>query len=166
MWSILRGWNGKTFWNYVWEEEYSRIKSTKVLSFCTTTFSMSLTKLTALPPHWHNFSAYASRRILAPPTLPMQKNTDLHAHDFAHFLHSWRQPRLVNFTCALSWGLYGITSAVIKIFCLENVKKDLDVNENWVCRLNSICSAVQCPMMRCFEDVNESLVPVRGQLCY
>ena len=96
----------------------------------------------------------------------MQEHTDLRAHDFAHFPHLWRQVRFANFTCALSWGLCEITSAVFKNFCLKNVKEDLDVNENWVCRMNSICSAVECPMMSSFEDGNESLVTVRGQLRY
>jgi hypothetical protein len=63
---------------------YSRITSIKTPSFCMTTFSASLTNHTALLPQSHDISFYVSRPVLAPPSLLLQKHTDLRAHDFAH----------------------------------------------------------------------------------
>jgi hypothetical protein len=91
---------------------YSRITSTKSLSFSITIFSASLTNLTALPHQSHDCSYYVSRRILAPPPLWLQKHTDLRAHDFAHSPDMWHQPRLANVTCAWRWRLCGITTAL------------------------------------------------------
>ena len=42
---------------------YSRITSTKSPSFCMTTFSASLTYLTALLPQSHDYSRYVNRPI-------------------------------------------------------------------------------------------------------
>jgi hypothetical protein len=47
------------------EQDYAH----KVLSFCMTTFSASLTNLTVLLPQSHDLSYYVSRRILARPLL-------------------------------------------------------------------------------------------------
>jgi hypothetical protein len=54
-----------------------------------TTFSASLTNLTALLPQSHDCSCYVSRQILAPPPLWLQKRTDLRAHHFAHSPDLW-----------------------------------------------------------------------------
>ena len=54
---------------------YSRVKSTKCQSFYTTTFSASLTHLTALLPQSRDTSCYVSRPILAPPPLWLHKHT-------------------------------------------------------------------------------------------
>jgi hypothetical protein len=91
---------------------YSRITYTKSPSLCMTTFSASLTNLTALLPKSHDCSCYVSRRIRASSPLWLQKHTDLRAHDFAHSADFWHQPRLANVTCAWSWRLYGINSAM------------------------------------------------------
>jgi hypothetical protein len=91
---------------------YSRITSIKSPLFCMTTFSASLTNLTALLPQSHNYSYYVSRPILAPPPLWLQKNTDLRTHDFTHSPDLWQQPRFAYVTCAWSWWLCGITSAI------------------------------------------------------
>jgi hypothetical protein len=53
--------------------------------FCMTTFIASLTNLTPLLPQSRDNSCYVIRPILAPPALWLQKNTDLCAHEFAHF---------------------------------------------------------------------------------
>ena len=92
---------------------YSSITSTKTPSFYTTTFSASLTNLTALLPQSRDTSCYVSRPILAPPPLWVQKHTDLRAHDFAHSSDLWHQPRLANGTCAWRWRLYGINPAIV-----------------------------------------------------
>jgi hypothetical protein len=48
---------------------YSRITSTKSLSFCMTTFNASHTNLTVVLPQSYDRRYYVSRRILAPPPL-------------------------------------------------------------------------------------------------
>ena len=80
--------------------KYNRITSTKSPSAFMTTFSASLTNLTALLPQSHDRSCYVSRRMPAPPPLWLRKHTDLRAHDFAHPANLWRQPRLANHTAA------------------------------------------------------------------
>jgi len=90
---------------------YSRVKSTKSLSFCMTTFSTSFVSLTVLPQS-HDCSCYVSRPILAPPPLWLHKHNDLRAHGFAHSPDMWRHSRLRNYTCAWSWRLCGINLAV------------------------------------------------------
>jgi hypothetical protein len=92
---------------------YSRITSTKSPLFCITTFSASLTNLTALLPQSRNYSCYVSRPILAPPPFWLHKHTDLRAHDFAHPPDLWHQPRLANVTCAWSWRHCGIKPAIL-----------------------------------------------------
>jgi hypothetical protein len=77
-----------------------------------TTFSASLTNLTALLPLSRDCSCYVCRQMLAPPPLWFQKHTNLRAHDFAHSAHLRYQPRLANVTCVWSWRLYGINPAV------------------------------------------------------
>jgi len=95
----------------VFRAAYSRITTTKSPSFYMTTFSASLTNLTALLPQLHDCSRYVSRPILAPQPLWLQKHTDLCARDFAHAPNLWHQPRLANVTCAWSWRLCGINLA-------------------------------------------------------
>ena len=51
----------------------SRINSPKSPSFYMTTFSASLTKLTALLPQSHDYSCYVSRPIMAPPPIWLHK---------------------------------------------------------------------------------------------
>jgi len=77
-----------------------------------TTFNVSLTKLTVLLPHSHDYVFYGSRRTLAPPLFCPQKHTDLGGHDFAHFPELSDQPILAQFTCALSWILFGINPVI------------------------------------------------------
>jgi hypothetical protein len=96
---------------------YSRITSTKSPSFFMTTFSASLTNLTALLPQSRDCSCYISRRVLAHPPLWLQKHTDLRAHGFAQPPDLWRQPRLANGTCAWSWRLCGLNLAVRVFIC-------------------------------------------------
>ena len=67
---------------------YSSITSTKSPSFCTTTFSASLTSLTARPPQSHDCSCYVSRPIPAPPQLWLQK-THWSAHTTSRTLPSY-----------------------------------------------------------------------------
>jgi len=50
--------------------------------------------------------------IQAPPTLWVQKHTDLRAHFFAHSPGLWHQLRLTNITCAWSWRLCEINPAI------------------------------------------------------
>jgi hypothetical protein len=102
-----------TAWVMVWPLRYSRITSTKSLLFWRTTFSASLTNHTALLPQSRDSSYYVSRPILALLPLWLQKHADLRAHDFAHFLILWRQPRL---TCACSWRLGGINPAMLRLW--------------------------------------------------
>ena len=92
---------------------YSSITSTKSQSFCMTTFSASLTKLTSLLPQTSDWSCCVSRQILAPPLLWLQKHTDLRALYFAQFPDLRHQPRLANVTCPWSWRLYGINAATL-----------------------------------------------------
>jgi hypothetical protein len=91
--------------------EHSSITSIKSPSFCTTNFSASLTKLTALLPQSHDCSCYVSRPILAPPPFWLHKHIDLRTHGFAHSAHWWHQHRLFNVNCAWSWRLCGISPA-------------------------------------------------------
>jgi len=95
-------------------EVYSRITSTKSPSYCMTTFSASLTHITASLPQTHDFLYCVSRRKLTPPLLRLQNHTDLRAYDFAHSPNLWHQPRLANVTCAWSWGFCGINTAINK----------------------------------------------------
>ena len=92
---------------------YSRIKSTKSLSFCMTVLSLS--NLMALLPQSHDCSCYISRQILAPPTLWLWKYTELCTHNFTGCPKMWHQPRLTDITCAGSWRLCGITSVILCI---------------------------------------------------
>jgi hypothetical protein len=92
--------------------EYSRMTSIKSPTFCMTTFSASLTNLTACLPQSHDRSSCVSVRTLAPPPIWLQKQTDLRAHEFAHSPDLWHQPRLANVTCPWSWGLCGINHAM------------------------------------------------------
>jgi len=85
--------------------QYSSITSTESPSFCMTTSSASLTKLTSLLPQSHDCSCYVNRPILAPPPLWLQKHTDLRTLYFAHFPNLRHQPRLANATCPWSWRL-------------------------------------------------------------
>jgi len=77
-----------------------------------TTFSVSLTNITVLLPHSHDYVFYVSRRTLAPPPFCPQKHSDLSGHDFAQFPELSDQPRLAQFICALSWRLFGINPAI------------------------------------------------------
>jgi hypothetical protein len=77
-----------------------------------TAFSASLTNLMALTPQSHDCSYYASRPIMAPPPLWLQRHADLRAHDFAHSADLWHQPRLADVTYAWSCRLCGINPAV------------------------------------------------------
>ena len=86
-------------------QRYSRITSIKYPSFCTTTFSLSLTNFTVLLPQSPDCSCYVSRSILAPTPLWLQEHTALLAHDFAHCPYLGNQPGLANVTCASNWGL-------------------------------------------------------------
>jgi hypothetical protein len=72
----------------------------------------SITNLTAPLSLSHDCSFYVSRRILAHPPFWLQKQTDLRGHDFAHSPDLTHQPRLADFTCALSWRLFGINPAI------------------------------------------------------
>jgi hypothetical protein len=76
-----------------------------------TTFSVSLTNLTAPLPQSRDYSCYVSRRILASPPLWLQKHTDLRAHDFAHYPDLW-QPRFANVICVRNLETYGINPAI------------------------------------------------------
>ena len=58
--------------------------TTKSPSLFSTTFSASLTNLTALLPQSRDSSCYVSRPILALAPLWLHKHHDLRAHDFAH----------------------------------------------------------------------------------
>jgi hypothetical protein len=91
---------------------YSRITSTKSLSFRKTTFSASLTNLTARLPHSRGSSCYVSGTIPTPPPILLQEYTDLCARQFAHSPYLWHQPRLVNVICVWSRRLSGINSAM------------------------------------------------------
>jgi hypothetical protein len=92
--------------------DFSRITSTKSPPFCMTTFSASLTNLTALLPQSHDRSCHVSRPILAPPPLWLQKHTDLRAHEFAHSPDWWHQHRLDNVTWAWCWRPCEINPAI------------------------------------------------------
>jgi hypothetical protein len=56
-----------------------KITSTNFPLFCMITFSASLTHLVVLLPHLHDCNYYVSRKILAPPPLLLQKNSDIGA---------------------------------------------------------------------------------------
>jgi len=78
-----------------------------------TTFSASLTNLTALLTQSHVRSCYVSSPILAPPPLWLQKHTDLRAHDLEQCPYTWRQLRPANVSCTWSWRLCGIIPAIV-----------------------------------------------------
>ena len=56
---------------------YSRIASTKSLSFCVTTCSANLTNITVLLSQSHDSNYDVDRRILALPPLRLQKQIDV-----------------------------------------------------------------------------------------
>jgi hypothetical protein len=91
---------------------YSRITSIKSSLFCMTTVSARLTNLTVPLPESIDCSCNVSRRILASPSLWLQKHTDLCVHDFAHSADFWHKPMLANGTCAWNWRLCGINPAI------------------------------------------------------
>ena len=82
-----------------------------------TTFSTSLTNLTAVLPQSRDRSGYVSRPTMAPSPLWLQKHADQRAHDFAYSPTLWHQPRLAHVTCAWSWILRGINPAVTTNTC-------------------------------------------------
>jgi len=77
-----------------------------------TTFSASLTNLTAFLPQSRDCSYYVNRRILAPAELWLQKHANLRVHAFAHSHSLWHQPKLASVTCAWSWRLCGIKPVI------------------------------------------------------
>ena len=85
---------------------FSRIISTHSLSFSITTWSASLTNFRALLPQQYDCSCYVSRPILAPSQLWLKKQSDLSAHDFAHF-----EQELAKMTYAWRWRICGINPA-------------------------------------------------------
>ena len=91
---------------------YSRITSTKFLTFCMTTFCASLTNLKALLLQSRDYNCYVSRPTLAPPPLWLQKHADLRAHDFTHSTDLWHQPRLANVTCVWSLRRFRINPTI------------------------------------------------------
>lgn len=100
---------------------YSRSTSRKSLSFWLTTFSTSLTNLTAPLPKHDDCKCYINRRVHAPPKLWVQENTDI--RDFAHSAGLWHHPKLGNIPCAWSWTLCDINPAMqvehsLQIECL------------------------------------------------
>jgi hypothetical protein len=97
---------------------YSRVTSTKSLSFCMTTCSVTLTNPMGLLLQSHNCSYYLSICILAPPPLLLQEHTDICPHDFMHSPNLRHQPGLTHVTSAWSWKLCGIYPA---IFLAQNV---------------------------------------------
>ena len=96
-----------------------------------TTYSTSLTNLTALPPHSRDCSCYISRPITAPPPLRLQTYTDLRAHDFAHSPDLWHQPKFANVTCACSWSLCGITPVICLTWWRYNVAHLGRLHSGW-----------------------------------
>jgi len=80
--------------------------------FCMTTFSASLTNLTALLPHSRDYSHYVRRPILAPPPLWLQEHAELRARDLAHSTDMWHQPRLINVTCEWNGRLSGVNPTI------------------------------------------------------
>jgi len=77
------------------------------------TFSSGLTNPTAILPQSRDCSCYVSRPILAPPSLWLQKHTDLRVHDFAQSTDLWYQPRFANVTCVWSWRHCGINTGIL-----------------------------------------------------
>jgi hypothetical protein len=110
MWRLEQLWAKQENWL---PALYTTITSTKSPSCYITTFSASLTKLTAVLPQSRDYSCYVSRRTLAPPPLRLQKHTDLCAHGFAHSADVWHQPRLANLNCAWHRILCGIIPAIV-----------------------------------------------------
>lgn len=115
----LSEWVGEWPWltvqdmhNYTAVIVCSRIPSPNSQQFCMTTFSTSLTNLTAVLPQSRDCSCYVSRPVVAPPPLWLQKRVNQRAHDFAHSPNLWNQPRLASITFAWSWILRGINPAV------------------------------------------------------
>ena len=54
-------------------------------------------------------SRYVTREMPVPQALRLQTHTHLCAHDFAHSIDVWHQPRLAKVTCTWSWRHCGIT---------------------------------------------------------
>jgi len=108
--------------------KYSKITSTRSPSFCMTTFSASLTNLTALPPKSDDCSCCVGTGTLVLPPLWLQKHTDLRAHDLAHSAALWLQPSLANVTGAWSWRLCGIYLSIIVWKSVEWINLAVDRN--------------------------------------
>jgi hypothetical protein len=102
---------------------YSRITFTKSPSFFMTTFSVSLTNLTALLPQLHDSSCYVSTGILTSPPKWLKKHTDLRTYVFRAFYRLVASARLVDVNCACSWRLCVIISAITMWFSAQSVFK-------------------------------------------
>jgi len=74
---------------------------------------MSLTNLMVLLPHYMT-AATTYTEILAPPSLRLQKDTDIRTQDFAHYPDLCQHPWLANVTCTWSWRLCEITTPISK----------------------------------------------------
>jgi len=85
------------------QPRYSRITSTKPLSFFTTTLRAGLTNLTFLLPQSHHCSC--STALTAGTGWPTRTR-------FTQSPDLWHQPRFVKVTCAWTWRLCGINPAI------------------------------------------------------
>jgi len=100
------------------------ITHTKSPSFFMKSFSASITNHTPILPRSRDSSCYVIRPIMAPPTLWLQQHTDLRAHEIAHSLYLWHQPRFTNVTYAWNSRPCGISPAILGEFiqCVCGVK--------------------------------------------
>ena len=93
---------------------YSRITSSKSLSFCTTNFSASLTHLTVPLLQSRDYSCYVSRPSTGTSAVRTAKDTLFYVHTTSRALPAlWRLPMLTKDACAWSWRLYGINPAIL-----------------------------------------------------
>jgi len=98
-------------WRWTSDSMYSRITSTKSLSFSN--LQRESNKLFNFPNSFTWFQLILNWITLEPPPLCVQKHTDLLAYYFGHSPDLWHRPLLPNFTSALSWKFRGINPSIL-----------------------------------------------------
>jgi hypothetical protein len=121
---------------------YSRITSTKSRHFAWQPSLRVSQTLRSCYLKSRDCSCYASRPILTPPQLWLQKLTDLRAHDFAHSPKLWHQPKLANVTCAWTWRLCVIIPAILGMLIWNWLESRMFVHNTL---FNDVLCRTACP---------------------
>ena len=106
--SLFKEVNQQTIVNKYTNFMCTRIKFTKSPTFCMTTFSASLKKLTPRLPQSRDCSCHVGRPILAPPLLWLKK----HWSTRTRLRALWHKPSLADVAFAWSWRFCGINPSI------------------------------------------------------